>query len=100
MLSGGSGAPRRGNGGSMGIVVQKYGGTSVGDADRIRNVAKRVVATAEQSHKVVVVVSAMGHTTDELVSLARQIAPIPPAREFDMLLSSGERISMALLSLA
>jgi aspartate kinase len=84
----------------MGIVVQKYGGTSVGDADRIRNVAKRVVATAELGNKVVVVVSAMGHTTDELVHLAHQIAPIPPAREFDMLLSSGERISMALLSMA
>ena len=84
----------------MGIVVQKYGGTSVGDADRIRNVAKRVVATAEQGHKVVVVVSAMGHTTDELVQMAQQIAPIPPAREFDMLLSAGERISMALLSMA
>ncbi|HEY8201252.1 MAG TPA: aspartate kinase [Actinomycetota bacterium] len=84
----------------MGIVVQKYGGTSVGDADRIRNVAKRVVATAEQGHRVVVVVSAMGHTTDELAHMAHQIAPIPPAREFDMLLSSGERISMALLSMA
>ena len=84
----------------MGIVVQKYGGTSVGDADRIRNVAQRVVATAESGHKVCVVVSAMGHTTDELVSLAHQITPVPPAREFDMLLSSGERISMALLSMA
>jgi aspartate kinase len=84
----------------MGIVVQKYGGTSVGDADRIRDVARRVVATAEGGNKVVVVVSAMGHTTDELVSLAHQIAPVPPAREFDMLLSSGERISMALLSMA
>jgi aspartate kinase len=84
----------------MGIVVQKYGGTSVGDADRIRDVAKRVVATAETGHRVCVVVSAMGHTTDELVSLAQQISPVPPAREFDMLLSSGERISMALLSMA
>jgi aspartate kinase len=84
----------------MGIVVQKYGGTSVGDADRIRNVAKRVVSTAEAGNQVVVVVSAMGHTTDELVSMAHQISPVPPAREFDMLLSSGERISMALLSMA
>jgi aspartate kinase len=86
--------------GPMGIVVQKYGGTSVGDADRIRTVAKRVVSTAEAGSKVVVVVSAMGHTTDELVTMAHQISPVPPAREFDMLLSSGERISMALLSMA
>ena len=84
----------------MAIVVQKYGGTSVGTAERIRDVAKRVAATAESGNKVVVVVSAMGDTTDELMELAQSISPIPPARELDMLLSAGERISMALLSMA
>src|SRR5688572_15441971 len=84
----------------MGLIVQKYGGTSVGDADRIRNVAERVVATASRGQRVCVVVSAMGHTTDELVDLAAQISPAPHARELDMLLSAGERISMALLSMA
>ena len=84
----------------MAMVVQKYGGTSVGDAVRIRRVAERVVAAAEEGRKVVVVVSAMGQTTDELVNLAAQISPTPHAREMDMLLSAGERISMALLSMA
>src|SRR5688572_6902894 len=84
----------------MGLIVQKYGGTSVGDADRIRNVAERVVATASRGQQVCVVVSAMGHTTDELVTLAAQISSAPHARELDMLLSAGERISMALLSMA
>ena len=84
----------------MSIVVQKYGGTSVADADRIQTVARRVVATAESGKQVVVVVSAMGHTTDELMDLARSISAIPPARELDMLLTAGERISMALLSMA
>ncbi|MGH2706419.1 MAG: aspartate kinase [Actinomycetota bacterium] len=84
----------------MPIVVQKFGGTSVGDADKIRRVARRVVATAEAGNRVVVVVSAMGHTTDELMDLALQIAPVPHARELDMLLSAGERISIALLSMA
>jgi aspartate kinase len=82
------------------IVVQKYGGTSVADADRIRAVAERVMRTRRDGHDVVVVVSAMGHTTDELLGLAKQISPNPDRRELDMLLSAGERIAMALLSLA
>src|SRR5438270_10148046 len=84
----------------MGIVVQKYGGTSVATPDRIRNVARRVAATAESGHRVVVVVSAMGDTTDRLMEQAREIATVPHARELDMLLSAGERISMSLLSMA
>ena len=84
----------------MALIVQKYGGTSVGDADRIRRVAERVVAAADAGQKVCVVVSAMGHTTDELVDLASQISAVPHERELDMLLSAGERISMALLSMA
>ena len=84
----------------MALIVQKYGGTSVGDAARIRSVASRVVEAAESGSQVCVVVSAMGHTTDELVSLAAEISPLPHARELDMLLSAGERISMALLSMA
>ncbi|HVE76079.1 MAG TPA: aspartate kinase [Actinomycetota bacterium] len=81
-------------------VVQKYGGSSVADAEKIRNVAKRVAASAEGGNRVVVVVSAMGDTTDDLTSLALQISPVPPARELDMLLTAGERISAALLSMA
>ena len=84
----------------MALVVQKYGGTSVGDAQRIRRVAERVVGCVDAGQQVCVVVSAMGHTTDELLDLAAQIAPTPHARELDMLLSAGERISMALLSMA
>ncbi len=84
----------------MALVVQKYGGTSVGDAERIRRVAQRVVATAESGQRVCVVVSAMGDTTDELVTLAAQMTPTPRERELDMLLTAGERISMALLSMA
>jgi len=84
----------------MGLIVQKYGGTSVGDAARIKRVAKRVVAAAEDGQQVCVVVSAMGHSTDELVDLAEQISPHPHGREMDMLLTAGERISMALLSMA
>ena len=84
----------------MPLIVQKYGGTSVGDAERIRRVAERVVATQAAGNKVCVVVSAMGHTTDELVELAGQISPVPASREMDMLLTAGERISMALLSMA
>ncbi len=84
----------------MSIVVQKYGGTSLADAERIRRVARRVVETSKDGKKVVVVVSAMGDTTDQLVESARQISAIPPARELDMLLSAGERISMALLAMA
>ncbi|MGH2811104.1 MAG: aspartate kinase [Actinomycetota bacterium] len=84
----------------MEIVVQKYGGTSVADADRIKKVASRVVATASTGKQVVVVVSAMGDATDGLLELARTVASTPPPRELDMLLTAGERISMALLSMA
>jgi aspartate kinase len=82
------------------IVVQKYGGTSVADGVRIMNVARRIVATAEQGHQVCAVVSARGDTTDELLQLAYEISPSPPEREMDMLLSTGERISCALLAMA
>jgi aspartate kinase len=81
-------------------VVQKFGGSSVADADGIKRVAKRIAATKRAGHEVVVVVSAMGDTTDELIDLAEQVSPMPPARELDMLLTSGERISMAVLAMA
>jgi aspartate kinase len=84
----------------MSIVVQKYGGSSVADVDKIRLVAERVMRTRTAGHDVVVVVSAMGDTTDELLTLAKQVSPNPERRELDMLLSAGERISMALLSMA
>ncbi|MGW4032426.1 aspartate kinase [Streptomyces sp. NPDC004838] len=84
----------------MGLVVQKYGGSSVADADGIKRVAKRIVDAKKNGHQVVVVVSAMGDTTDELIDLAEQVSPIPAGREFDMLLTAGERISMALLAMA
>jgi aspartate kinase len=82
------------------LVVQKYGGSSVADADGIKRVAQRIVATRKAGHSVVVVVSAMGDTTDELRDLANQVSPLPPGRELDMLLTAGERISMALLAMA
>jgi len=82
------------------IVVQKYGGSSVATPERLRQVAERVADTARRGTRVVVVVSAMGKTTDELLALARTISPNPPRREVDMLLSCGERISMALLAMA
>ena len=84
----------------MGLIVQKYGGTSVADPDRMRNVARHIVATREQGHSVVAVVSAMGKATDNLVELARQISSNPHGREMDMLLTTGERISSALLCMA
>ncbi len=84
----------------MSLVVQKYGGSSVATAERIKRVAERIVATRKAGHDVVVVVSAMGDTTDELMDLALQVAPVPPARELDMLLTSGERISNALVAMA
>jgi aspartate kinase len=84
----------------MGIVVQKYGGSSVADAAGVKRVAQRIVATKKEGHDVCVVVSAMGDTTDELLKLAEQISPLPPGRELDMLLTAGERISMALLAMA
>jgi aspartate kinase len=83
----------------MALIVQKYGGTSVGDAERIKRVAERIVAAVRAGDQVCVVVSAMGHSTDELVSLAAQVSGEPNPRELDMLLTSGERISMALLSM-
>jgi len=82
------------------VVVQKFGGTSVADPDRLRRVAQRVVATAETGVQVCVVVSAMGSTTDELIELAEQVSERPHPRELDMLLTAGERISMALLAMA
>jgi aspartate kinase len=84
----------------VGIVVQKYGGSSVADATGIKRVAQRIVNTHRAGHDVVVVVSAMGDTTDELRDLAEQVTPLPPPRELDMLLTAGERISMALLAMA
>ncbi|MGI5153647.1 aspartate kinase [Microbispora sp. CA-102843] len=84
----------------MALVVQKYGGSSVADASCIKRVAQRIVATKKAGNDVVVVVSAMGDTTDELLDLAQQVSPLPPGRELDMLLTSGERISMALLAMA
>lgn len=84
----------------MALVVQKYGGSSVADAERIRRVAERIVATKKQGNDVVVVVSAMGDTTDDLLDLAQQVCPAPPPRELDMLLTAGERISNALVAMA
>lgn len=84
----------------MGIVVQKYGGSSVTDANGIKRVAQRIVNTRKAGHDVVVVVSAMGDTTDELRDLAEQVTPLPPPRELDMLLTAGERMSMALVAMA
>ena len=84
----------------MSIVVQKYGGSSVADVTRIRRVAERIMRTKAAGHDVAVVVSAMGDTTDELLALARKVSTNPDRRELDMLLSAGERISMALLSMA
>ena len=84
----------------MGLIVQKYGGSSVADAEGLKRVANRIVATKKAGHQVVVVVSAMGDTTDELLDLANQVSPLPNGRELDMLLTAGERISMALLAMA
>ncbi|MGV0835721.1 aspartate kinase [Mycolicibacterium thermoresistibile] len=84
----------------MALVVQKYGGSSVSDAERIRRVAERIVETKKAGNDVVVVCSAMGDTTDDLLDLARQVCPAPPAREMDMLLTAGERISNALVAMA
>ncbi|MCD8500870.1 MAG: aspartate kinase [Bacillaceae bacterium] len=84
----------------MSIVVQKFGGTSVGDVNRIMNVANRVIKTVEQGHKVVVVVSAMGKSTDHLVSLAKEITDQPSKREMDMLLTTGEQVTISLLTMA
>lgn len=84
----------------MALIVQKYGGTSVADADRLKRVAGRIAETRRDDNQVIVVVSAMGSTTDDLIALADQVNASPPAREMDMLLTAGERISMALLAMA
>ena len=84
----------------MALIVQKYGGSSLESAERIRRVAERIVATKKQGHDVVVVCSAMGDTTDDLLDLAAQVNPVPPAREMNMLLTAGERISNALVAMA
>jgi len=84
----------------MSLVVQKYGGSSVGDTDRIRRVAERIVRSKEAGHDVVVVVSAMGDTTDDLLAKAQELTPLPEPREMDLLLTAGERISMSLLAIA
>ncbi|AZT99967.1 MULTISPECIES: aspartate kinase [Brevibacterium] len=84
----------------MSIVVQKFGGSSVADAESVKRVAKRIVEYRQAGHEVVVVVSAMGDSTDDLIDLAQQVSPMPPARELDMLLTAGERISMAVLAMA
>jgi aspartate kinase len=83
-----------------GLVVMKFGGTSVGDTDRLKRVAERLVAAHEQGTKVVAVLSAMGRTTDELIRLAHEVSPSPHPREYDMLVSTGERISNALCAMA
>jgi len=82
------------------LVVQKYGGSSLADAESIKRVARRIVETRKAGNDVCVVVSAMGDTTDELLDLAQEVSPLPPAREMDMLLTAGERISMALVAMA
>ncbi len=85
---------------AMGLYVQKYGGSSVADTEKIKGVARRVVETAKAGHRVVVVVSAMGKTTDGLIRLAHEVTPTPKEREMDMLLATGEQVSIALLAMA
>lgn len=84
----------------MALIVQKYGGTSVADLERIKNVARRVIRTKNEGHQVVVVVSAMAGETDKLINLAKQITPFPDERELDVLISTGEQVSIALLAIA
>ena len=84
----------------MAILVQKYGGSSVADADCIQRVAQRIAETAQAGHQVVGVVSAMGDTTDDLIALARQVSADPSDRELDLLLSTGEVISCTLMAMA
>ena len=84
----------------MPIVVQKYGGSSLADAESIKRVARRIAETRKDGNDVVVAVSAMGDTTDELLDLAQEVSPVPPPRELDMLMTAGERISMALVAMA
>jgi len=82
------------------LIVQKFGGSSVAGADRVKHVARRVVATRAQGHNVVVVVSAPGDMTDDLIAMARQVTDRPPAREMDMLLATGEQVTIALMAMA
>jgi len=82
------------------MIVQKYGGSSVADPEKIKAVARRVLETARHGHRVVVVVSAMGRATDALLELARAVSREPPPRELDMLLATGEQVSIALLAMA
>jgi aspartate kinase len=84
----------------MGLIVQKFGGTSVADAEKIHRAARRAISAKEGGHEIVVVVSAMGHTTDELIDLARRICPNPPKREMDQLLATGEQVTIALMAMA
>lgn len=84
----------------MGIIVQKFGGTSVADPEKIHNVANAVIKEKQNGNDIVVVVSAMGHTTDYLIKLAKEVTKNPDSREMDMLLSTGEQVSIALLSMA
>jgi aspartate kinase len=84
----------------MGIIVQKYGGSSVADADKIKNVARRVIRRKDEGNQLVVVVSAMGKTTDRLIELAQQVSDSPEDREMDVLLSTGETVSSTLLVMA
>ncbi|MBU3760175.1 MAG: aspartate kinase, partial [Candidatus Omnitrophica bacterium] len=84
----------------MALIVQKYGGSSVGNVERIKNVARRIVRKKAEGHQLVVVVSAIGDTTDELIELASKITKNPSTREMDMLLSTGEQISVSLLAIA
>src|SRR5512143_1988013 len=83
----------------MALVVQKYGGTSVGDTERIKNVDRRVLHAKKQGHQLVVVVSAMAGETDRLIRLAQQITPVPDERELDVLVSTGEQVSISLLAI-
>ena len=82
------------------LIVQKYGGSSVADPEKIRNVARRVAASAAEGHRLVVVVSAMGKTTDELVALAQAVTASPDPREMDMVLATGEQVTIGLLAMA
>ena len=84
----------------MSLIVQKFGGTSVANSEKILAAARRAVAAHEDGNRVVMVVSAMGKNTDSLIELARDINPQPPAREMDMLLSTGEQVSVALMAMA
>src|SRR5438270_6934292 len=84
----------------MGLIVQKFGGTSVADAEKIHRAAQRAIAAKAKGNQVVVVVSAMGHTTDELIKMAKKVCENPPKREMDQLLATGEQVTIALMAMA